>query len=125
MTYAQRPMGDYKTYGYAGDPGWLSSIWKAVKKPVMKVVGPLIGGPIGGIITAASVGGAVVAATKKPVGPPAPPPPVQSVAPCLFPAAQLSLPRLSDRHMLASVHTHRPGITSIKKRARSGFATGA
>ncbi len=24
-------MGDYKTYGYAGDPGFLSSVWKVVK----------------------------------------------------------------------------------------------
>ncbi len=31
MSYYQRPMGDYKTYGYAGDPGFLSSVWKVVK----------------------------------------------------------------------------------------------
>ncbi len=24
-------MGDYKTYGYAGDPGFLSSLWKGIK----------------------------------------------------------------------------------------------
>jgi len=31
MSYYQRPMGDYKTYGYAGDPGFLSSLWKGIK----------------------------------------------------------------------------------------------
>ncbi len=32
MSYYQRPMGDYKTYGYAGDPGFLSGLWKGIKK---------------------------------------------------------------------------------------------
>ncbi len=31
MSYRCQPMGDYKTYGYAGDPGFLSSLWKGVK----------------------------------------------------------------------------------------------
>jgi len=31
VSYYQRPMGDYKTYGYAGDPGFLSSLWKGIK----------------------------------------------------------------------------------------------
>jgi len=31
MSYYQRPMGDYKTYGYGGDPGFLSSLWKGIK----------------------------------------------------------------------------------------------
>jgi len=64
MSYYARPMGDYKTYGYAGDPGWLSSIWKTIKKPLIRVAGTLIGGPVGGLITAATVGGAIVAAGK-------------------------------------------------------------
>lgn len=50
MSYAQRPMGDYKTYGYAGDPGWLSSIWKGIKKIAPIVLGTVIGGPVGGVI---------------------------------------------------------------------------
>jgi len=54
MSYAGRPMGDYKTYGYAGDPGFLSSLWKGVKKFVLPVVGGIIGGPVG-----AAIGGAV------------------------------------------------------------------
>jgi len=40
-------MGDYKTYGYAGDPGWLSSIWKGIKKIAPTVIGGIIGGPVG------------------------------------------------------------------------------
>ena len=48
MSYYQRPMGDYKTYGYAGDPGFLSGLWKIVKK-----VAPIFGGPLGIGIAAA------------------------------------------------------------------------
>jgi len=77
MTYARRPMGDYKTYGYAGDPGWLSSIWKAVKKPLMRIGGALIGGPIGAVLTGAAVGSAVVSAVTP--GPPALAPPPGSI----------------------------------------------
>jgi len=54
MSYYMRPMGDYKTYGYAGDPGWLSSIWKGVKKVAFPIIGGLIGGPIG-----AAIGGGI------------------------------------------------------------------
>jgi len=67
MTYATRPMGDYKTYGYAGDPGWLSSLWKGIKK----IAKPIFGGIIGGI------GTEMIAAPAQPaLAPPtmAPPP---------------------------------------------------
>jgi len=57
MSYARRPMGDYKTYGYAGDPGWLSSIWKGIKKIAPTVLGAVIGGPVGAVI-AGGVSGA-------------------------------------------------------------------
>lgn len=58
MSYANRPMGDYKTYGYAGDPGWLSSLWKGIKK-VAPIIGSVIGGPIGGLIGGVVAGKAV------------------------------------------------------------------
>ena len=58
MSYYQRPMGDYKTYGYAGDPGFLSSLWKGVKKIAGPVIGGLIGGPVGALIGGAATGGA-------------------------------------------------------------------
>lgn len=72
MSYAQPPMGDYKTYGYAGDPGWLSSIFKFAKKKVLPYVGRLLGGPVGGVIGGVAAGTAV-----RPAGMPvglAPPP---------------------------------------------------
>lgn len=54
MSYAQRPMGDYKTYGYAGDPGWLSSIWKGIKKVAPTIIGGMVGGPIGAVLAGAA-----------------------------------------------------------------------
>jgi len=57
MSYYQRPMGDYKTYGYAGDPGFLSSLWKGIKKIAGPVIGGLIGGPVGAIAGQALGGG--------------------------------------------------------------------
>jgi len=49
--YSMRPMGDYKTYGYAGDPGFLSSLWRGIKR-VARVAAPFIPG-VGGIIAGA------------------------------------------------------------------------
>jgi len=51
--YGHRLQGDYKTYGYAGDPGFLSSLWKGVKKFVIPVVAGMIGGPVAGAIATA------------------------------------------------------------------------
>jgi len=70
MTYAVRPQGDYKTYGYAGDPGWLSSLWKKVVKPI---VGGLIGGPIGAVI--GGIAGGTAVAVQQPATPAIAPPP--------------------------------------------------
>ncbi len=39
MSYYRPPMGDYKTYGYAGDPGWLSKLWKVGKAVVKSFIG--------------------------------------------------------------------------------------
>ncbi len=54
MSYAQRPMGDYKTYGYAGDPGFLSGLWRGIKRVAPAIIGGMLGGPMG-----AAIGGAV------------------------------------------------------------------
>ena len=66
MSYARRPMGDYKTYGYAGDPGFLSSLWGVVKKVARPIIGGIIGGPIGMAITGTQI---VKSGGKTTVGP--------------------------------------------------------
>jgi len=50
MSYYSPQAGDYKTYGYAGDPGFLSSLWRGVKRFVKPIIGGIIGGPIGAAI---------------------------------------------------------------------------
>ncbi len=73
MSYYQRPMGDYKTYGYGGDPGFLSSIWKGIKKlaPIaarfIPGIGPVLGPALGALGGAAAVGAAL--APKPQFGP--------------------------------------------------------
>jgi len=58
MSYYRRPMGDYKTYGYAGDPGFLSSLWKGVKSIALPILGGMIAGPVGaGAVTAMTQNG--------------------------------------------------------------------
>ena len=46
-------MGDYKTYGYGGDPGFLSRLWKKIKPIAAPIIGTLIGGPFGAMAGAA------------------------------------------------------------------------
>ena len=57
MSYYGRPMGDYKTYGYAGDPGWLSSLWKGIKSVALPILGGMVGGPAGAAAAGALGGG--------------------------------------------------------------------
>jgi hypothetical protein len=57
MSYYSPQAGDYKTYGYAGDPGFLSSLWRGVKKIAGPIIGGLIGGPVGAVLGGA-IGGA-------------------------------------------------------------------
>jgi len=52
MSYYQRQMGDYKTYGYAGDPGFLSGLWKGIKsigKTVLSAAFPIPAAVIGAV----------------------------------------------------------------------------
>jgi len=58
MSYAARPMGDYKTYGYAGDPGFLTSLWGVVKKLAPTIIGGIVGGPVGAVLVGAGAKGA-------------------------------------------------------------------
>jgi len=64
--YSVRPMGDYKTYGYAGDPGFLSKLWGGIKRIAAPVLGFAIGGPIGAAI------GQIGVSSTMPVVPPKP-----------------------------------------------------
>jgi len=58
MPYYAQQRGDYATHGYGrGDPGFLSSLWKGVKKVAGVAIGTAIGGPIGGIIGGGLLGG--------------------------------------------------------------------
>lgn len=48
MSYYGQYRGDYSTYGYGqGDPGWLSSLWKGVKRIAAPIIGGMIAGPAG------------------------------------------------------------------------------
>lgn len=49
MSYYRPQAGDYKTYGYGGDPGFFSDVWKGIKKAAPIVGGFLTGGPIGAV----------------------------------------------------------------------------
>jgi len=64
MSYYRPAMGDYKTYGYAGDPGFLSSLWKGIKSVALPILGGMIAGPVG-----AAAGGAVGGGGQKPAPP--------------------------------------------------------
>ena len=74
MPYYNAPRGDYRTYGYGrGDPGFLSSLWKGVKKIAGPVLGGLIGGPIGAVI-GSGLGGGKPTPTMGPITPALPSP---------------------------------------------------
>jgi len=117
MTYAARPQGDYKTYGYAGDPGWLSSIWKIAKKVARPIIGGLIGGPAGAIIAGAAGGARVKAAP--PVGPPALPAPGGAIGGAIsFPGgATVSGAVMLPTH--AALGAHAPAGYHLDKATRS------
>jgi len=48
MPYYSAMRGDYSTYGYGqGDPGFLSSLWKGIKRVAAPAIGFALGGPAG------------------------------------------------------------------------------
>jgi len=52
MSYYSPAAGDYKTYGYAGDPGFLSGLWKGIKsvgKTLLTAAFPLPAAVIGAV----------------------------------------------------------------------------
>lgn len=117
MSYARPPMGDYKTYGYAGDPGWLSSIWKTIKKPLLKIAGTAIGGPIGAAIAIGSTVATVAAVTRKPRSPMIPPPGSIGAAVTMPGGTQISVAGVLPSH--AAIGAHAPAGYHLDKATRS------
>lgn len=55
MPYYGRYVGDYGTGGYyRGDPGFLSNIWKGIKRVAAPIVGGALLGPVGAAIGTAA-----------------------------------------------------------------------
>ncbi len=117
MSYARRPMGDYKTYGYAGDPGWLSAAFKFIKK---KVIPAIFGGArqqVGAVIAGTAVGTAVGTAMGPP-GPPVAPPPGSIGGAVSFPGGTtVSVAGVLPSH--AAVGAHAPAGYHLDKATRS------
>jgi len=114
MTYAARPQGDYKTYGYAGDPGWLSSLWKKVVKPAL---GMIIGGPVGAVIGGMTSGGGAPAAAA----PPAIAPPPGSIGGAVtFPGgARVSVAGVIPHAGMPGMEGHKPAGFHLDKKTRT------
>ena len=117
MTYAARPMGDYKTYGYAGDPGWLSSAFGFLKKKVLPLALRVFGGPVGAVAgTALAVGGAVL--STRPKAPALPAPPGAIGGAISFPGGTtVSVAGMLPSH--AAVGAHAPAGFHLDKRTQS------
>jgi len=114
MTYAVRPMGDYKTYGYAGDPGWLSSLWKKVVKPA---IGYAIGGPVGAVLVGAAGGAAVATAVAPPSAPALPPPAGMVGGAITFPGGTKVSVAGTIPH--AGIGAHQPAGYHLDKKTRT------
>jgi len=68
MSYARPPQGDYRTYGYAGDPGWLSSLVKVGFRLLKKVAPSILGGMAGAAPPVPSIPGATPPIMAPPPG---------------------------------------------------------
>jgi len=117
MSYAARPMGDFKTYGYAGDPGFLSSLWKGIRKVVPRIIGAAVGGPVGAVITGATIGGAVVKATTPSRPAPTPPPGAIGGAVSFPGGTTVSVAGVLPTH--AAVGAHAPAGFHLDKATRT------
>jgi len=71
MSYYRPYAGDYKTYGYGGDPGFFSDVWKGIKKAAPTILGFATGGlpgAIAGYVGSRKGGAAAVPAAFPGVG---------------------------------------------------------
>lgn len=117
MPYAQRPMGDYKTYGYAGDPGFLSSIWKFARKKILPIAGRIIGGPVG--VAVGAIGGVAAAGKPRAPAPPAVQPPPGAIGGAVsFPGGTtVSVAGVLPTH--AAIGAHAPQGYHLDKATKS------
>jgi len=114
MSYYNRPMGDYATYGYAGDPGWLSAIWAVGKSLFKKKVTKEILRPLGTAVATGVATGAVMQAGGK-----APQPPPGSIGGAIsFPGGtSVSAAFVLPSH--AAMGEHAPAGYHLDKATRS------
>lgn len=117
MPYAQRPMGDYKTYGYAGDPGWLGAALKFVGR---KIIPAIFGGArkqVGAVIAGTAVGTAIGTAAK-PRAPAVTPPPGSIGGAVSFPGGTtVSVAGVLPTH--AAIGAHAPQGYHLDKATKS------
>jgi len=112
--------GDYKTYGYAGDPGLLSSIWKGFKR-----VAKFLPGPIGTIARVAGAAG-VGAATVKYLAPPQFPVPAKPMPGGFMPGAGARGPSMAGwQSPTGGAVGMVPGFPSGPTRGSVGMVNGA
>ena len=117
MPYAQRPMGDYKTYGYGGDPGFLSSVWKFARRKILPIAGRIFGGPVGAVIGAVAGAAATVPAAK-PRAPALPAPPGAIGGAVSFPGGTtVSVAGVLPTH--AAIGAHAPQGYHLDKATKS------
>jgi len=117
MPYAARPMGDYKTYGYAGDPGWLSSAFGFIKKKIIPKALAFFGGPAGAV-AGAVLGAAGGAATAGKGAPQLAPPPGSVGGAISFPGGtSVSFAGVLPSH--AAMGAHAPAGFHLDKATRS------
>lgn len=117
MSYAQRPMGDYKTYGYAGDPGWLSSAFKFITKKIIPRALQVFGGPVGAVVGTGMMAAGAVSALKTSTPALAPPPGTIGGAVSFPGGTTVSMAGVLPSH--AAMGAHAPSGFHLDKATRS------
>lgn len=110
-------MGDYKTFGYGGDPGFLSSAWKFLRKKILPIAGRIIGGPVG--VAVGAIGGVAAAGKPRAPGVPAVQPPPGAIGGAVsFPGGTtVSVAGVLPTH--AAIGAHAPAGYHLDKATRT------